>query len=321
MNKIAEFFKSEKFKSVYQPEIKRLVAVVIFTIIYGFGVTWFLEGAAISLYTGGIPGIAQVTRDLFVYKLRIMDEQSSSTYMSIFIIIVNIPILLVGWFGVSHRFTIYSIISVIIQATIIGWMPKINLGLNTEEHVLAATILGGLLIGVGTGGALKYGTSTGGLDILAQYFAFKGGKSVGFFSMLMNVSIAVGGGIIMNGQTVNGVTIMGGLVVSYTALRIIISTIMTDKLHTSYQHLSVEIITDSPKVLVDEILHKVYRGVTLSKVEGAFSHHEKTLVMVVISSYELETLLHMVQNLDPKAFVVAKPVKLVAGNFKRKRIA
>ena len=52
---------------------------------------------------------------------------------------------------------------------------------------------------------------------------------------------------------------------------------MTDKLHTSYQHLSVEIITDSPKVLVDEILHKVYRGVTLSKVEGAFSHHEKHL--------------------------------------------
>ena len=145
----------------------------------------------IALYRWYSRRIAQVTRDLFVYKLRIMDEQSSSTYMSIFIIIVNIPILLVGWFGVSHRFTIYSIISVIIQATIIGWMPKINLGLNTEEHVLAATILGGLLIGVGTGGALKYGTSTGGLDILAQYFAFKGGKSVGFFSMLMNVSIVV----------------------------------------------------------------------------------------------------------------------------------
>ena len=116
---------------------------------------------------------------------------------------------------VSHRFAIYSIISVIIQA-IIGWMPKINLGLNTEEHVLAATILGGLLIGVGTGGALKYGTSTGGLDILAQYFAFKGGKSVGFFSMLMNVSIAVGGGIIMNGQTVNGVTIMGTRCIVYS---------------------------------------------------------------------------------------------------------
>src|SRR5690554_2809925 len=50
-------------------------------------------------------------------------------------------------------------ISVIIQATVIGFIPVINFGLNNESHALLAAILGGLLIGVGVGGALKYGRS------------------------------------------------------------------------------------------------------------------------------------------------------------------
>ena len=53
--------------------------------------------------------------------------------------------------------------------------------------------MGGLLTGVGVGGALKYGTSTGGLDIIAQYYSLKNGTSVGFISMVLNVVIALAG--------------------------------------------------------------------------------------------------------------------------------
>src|SRR5690554_2809928 len=87
-------------------------------------------------------------------------------------------------------------ISVIIQATVIGFIPVINFGLNNESHALLAAILGGLLIGVGVGGALKYGTSTGGFDIIAQYWSIKKGSSVGFISMVLNVLIAFAGALI-----------------------------------------------------------------------------------------------------------------------------
>jgi len=319
MNKLRAWLHSEAFKDKIYPELERLIAVVIFTIIYGIGVSWFLEASVVPLYTGGIPGLGQLVRDaMFVW----FSIDVGPNFLGLFVIIMNIPVLLVGWFGVSHRFTIHSLISVLVQATILSWFPKLNMGLNGVEHAFAAAVLGGLLIGIGAGGALRFGTSTGGLDILAQYFSFKKGKSVGFISMLMNLFIAIIGALIVGGRmSPSGEIITGGVIASYTVIRIIVSTIMTDRMHTSYQFLSVDIITSIPQALVDEILQKVYRGVTLMKVEGAFSHHEKTLIYVVISSYELHTLLQLVKHVDSNAFIVTRPVKNVYGNFKRKTIA
>ncbi|PKK92801.1 MAG: hypothetical protein CVV61_07885 [Tenericutes bacterium HGW-Tenericutes-6] len=319
MNKVRTWLHSEAYKNKIVPEIERLIAVIVFTIIYGIGVSWFLEASVVPLYTGGIPGIGQLVRDAMNVWFNI---DVGSNFLGLFVIIMNIPILLVGWFGVSHRFTIYSIISVLLQATILSWFPQINMGLDSVEHVFAAAVLGGLLIGIGAGGALRYGTSTGGLDILAQWFSFKKGKSVGYISMLMNLAIALIGAYIVGGSIgPSGIAVSGGVIASYTVIRIIVSTIMTDRMHTSYQFLSVDIITMTPQVLVDEILLKVYRGVTLMKVEGAYSRHEKTLIYVVISSYELHSLIQMVKRVDPNAFVVTRPVKNVFGNFKRKTIA
>ncbi len=319
MNKVKTWLHSEAFKIKIYPEIERLIAVVLFTIIYGIGVSWFLEASVVPLYTGGIPGLGQLVRDAMYVWFSI---DVGPNFLGLFVIILNIPVLLVGWFGVSHRFTIHSLISVLVQATILSWFPKLNMGLDGVEHAFAAAVLGGLLIGIGAGGALRFGTSTGGLDILAQYFSFRKGKSVGFISMLMNLFIAIIGALIVGGKmSPSGEIITGGVIASYTVIRIIVSTIMTDRMHTSYQFLSVDIITATPQVLVDEILQKVYRGVTLMKVEGAFSHLEKTLIYVVISSYELHTLLQLVKHIDSDAFIVTRPVKNVYGNFKRKTIA
>lgn len=320
MNKYIAWIKSDRFQQKIKPEIKRILAVIIFTIIYGIGVSWFLEASVVPLYTGGIPGIVQLIRDIWV---NVFNYSMPDYFLGILIIVFNIPILLLGWFGVSHRFTMYSIISVLIQSFILGFIPQINMGLDRAEHALAAAILGGLLIGVGTGGALRYGTSTGGLDIVAQYVSFKKGKSVGTISMAMNVTIAIAGGMIIGGRILDasGIAITGGVIASYTVIRIIVTTVITDRMHTAYHYLSVNIITVEPKALVAEILGTLYRGVTLLKVEGAYSNHQKTMVYVIISSYELNKLKEIVHKLDEHAFVVTSPVKHVFGNFTKKTIA
>lgn len=319
MKQLLTWIQSESFKNKIYPEMKRVIVVVFFTFIYGIGVSWFLEASVVPLYTGGIPGVAQLVRDAFFVFLNI---EVGPSFLGLFVIIANIPILILGWFGVSHRFTIYSIISILVQAFILSWMPIIDMGLDTVEHAFTSAVLGGLLIGIGAGGALRYGTSTGGLDIVAQYLAFKKGKTVGFFSMAMNLGIAIIGGFIVGGKVgPGGEVIAGGVIISYTVIRVIVSTVLTDRMHTAYQFLSVDIITASPQALVDEILHRVYRGVTLMKVEGAYSHHEKTLIYVVISSYELHALTSLVKKTDPNAFMVIRPTKHVFGNFARKTIA
>lgn len=285
-------------------ELRALFAVTLFTIVYGIGVSWFLEAAAEPLYTGGIPGIGQLTRNILNSEFGL---NLGNSFLGIFIMVGNIPILILGWFGVSKRFTIYSIISVVIQSTILGFIPVVDMGID-DTFVLA--VMGGLLVGVGVGGALKYGTSTGGLDIVAQYYSLRHGTSVGFISLVLNVAIALFGAIVFGSASV----------AAYTIIRIIVSTMVTDKLHTAYNFMKVEIITESPAQLTQLILEKVYRGVTLAKVEGAYSHKEKTMVIVVISSYELTQIRKLVKDFDPKAFMITQPVKAIQGNFARKTI-
>lgn len=285
-------------------ELRALLAVTIFTIVYGIGVSWFLEASIEPLYTGGIPGLAQLARNIINQHF---DMNLGNFFLGAFVFLGNIPIMIIGWYGVSKRFTIYSLISVVIQATILGFIPVFDVGID-DTFVLA--VMGGLLTGVGVGGALKYGTSTGGLDIIAQYFSLKNGTSVGFISMILNVFIALMGGLVFGSASV----------AAYTIIRIIVATIVTDKIHTAYHFLQVEIITQHPQDIYKGILEKVYRGVTLIKVEGAYSHTERTMMIVVISSYELTQIKNLVRAIDSHAFMITQPVKTIYGNFARKTI-
>jgi uncharacterized membrane-anchored protein YitT (DUF2179 family) len=329
MNKIKNWISSNKFQRQIKPEIKRTIAVIVFTVIYGVGVTWFLEASVIPMYTGGIPGLAQLIRDFIRYTLGIDTSGWEGLFLWLFITLSNIPIMILGWFGVSKKFVVYSMISVLIQATMLGFIPQLNIGLQNESQALTATILGGILIGIGVGGALKYGTSTGGLDVIAQYLSLKKGKSVGFISMVMNIAIALIGGLITAPDLIArgvlpGVTqtiAAAGIVISYTVLRLIITTIVTDRLHTAYQFTMVEVITSNPSDIVSDILSTIYRGVTLINVQGGYTKQEKTLIKVIISSYEFTTLHQLINRLDSKAFIIVTPVKHVYGNFKKRTIA
>ena len=56
-------------------------------------------------------------------------------------------------------------------------------------------------------------------------------------------------------------------------------------------------------------------------VQGGYTRKDKTLILVIISSYELTSLVQMIHQVDPKAFISTQPVKHVYGNFKKKTIA
>jgi len=312
MNILNKLFKNEKVSS----EVQRILAVLIFTTIYGIGMAWFIDihfeqiaGQEVRLYTGGIPGILQVVSDFFNNIIGDGNFTLGRTFISIGSIILNIPVLILGWFGVSHRFTIYSLMSILIQSTILGLVPIVNMGLTSDP--LASSVIGGMLIGVGVGGALKFGTSTGGFDIIAQYYSLKKGKSVGAISLMLNLSIALLGGIILKSP----------IIVSYTIIRIIITTIVVDRFHTSYQYVAFNIITTNPNDIVSDLLSNLYRGVTLINVEGAYSNLEKKMIYIVISSFERSKLIKACKKADPICFIVETPAKNVYGNFSKKTIA
>lgn len=330
LHKLIAWLKSEKFQNNFKPEILRVSAVIFFTFIYGLGLSWFLQVSPIRLYTGGVPGIAQLFVDFLRYIVKmnaiVSPNFHEGTWLGILIFIFNIPVFLLGWFGVSKKFTIYSIISVVIQSTVLSFI-HIDTFAGVDPTLLA--IMGGILIGLGAGGALKYGTSTGGFDIVAQYISLKRGKSVGFISTILNVLIAILGSLVIargsEGLDIGSVSYtaseLGAQTGVLTIFRILITMVVMDKIHTSYNYVEVNIITSYPEDITEKIMAEIQRGVTLMDVRGGYGYYERTMIFIVIMSFEKSKLLQIVRSIDPKAFISTVPVSSITGNFKKKTIA
>lgn len=298
--------------------IQCIVMVTISTIIYCIGVMWFLDPA--NLFSGGVTGVAQLIVGFF-------DKFDIKLNLGIIVFLLNIPVILYGWKNVSKRFVICSIISIGLQAILMsGIIPLVDFGINTgtnpitnvtisgtgkEMDLLLLSCVGGFVSGVGSALALRSGTSTGGFDILAQALAFKKNISIGYLSLFVNVTIAILGAILFGNPAV----------LFYTIVRIVVQSIVTDKIHTVYNYLKVEIITTKPEEVTHELLTDVGRGVTILHAEGAFSHTEKIMLETVVSSYEVSRVIEDAKKIDPKVFINVSPVKFVVGNFKRKTIA
>lgn len=296
-----------------------VIMVIISTIIYCLGVMWFLNPA--SLLAGGVTGTAQL---LFTAAKKYFNVDLN---LGVLVFILNVPIILYGWKNVSKRFVICSLISIGLQTFLMsGIIPYVDFGINTglnpitgevvngigtEMDLLLLAIMGGFVSGFGAALALRSGTSTGGFDILAQAISFKKNISIGYLSMFINVSIAIIGAFLLNSPAV----------AIYTIVRIIIQSLVTDKVHTAYNYLRVEIVTTNPEGIAHQIFDDLGRGVTTIKAEGAYTHSEKTVLETVVSRYEVSRVVEDAKKHDPRAFISVSPVKFVVGNFKKKTIA
>ena len=292
----------------WKKNILCVVMVTISTIIYCFGVTWFLDPA--HLFSGGVTGIAQLIAAL----LDKVGITFISQYLGIIVLLLNIPVLIFGWKKVSKRFAICSVISIAIQTILLNdIIPMIDLGINQpgQEDMLLLAFIGGFVCGVGSALALRYGTSTGGVDILAQAFSFKKNISIGFISLVVNVIIAILGAVVFSNPAI----------AFYTIVRIIVQSVVTDRIHTAYNFLRVEIITTKPEEVSQLLLTDIGRGITVISAMGAYTQTEKSILEIIISSYEMHRVLDDARRIDPNVFITVSPVKRVVGNFKRKTIA
>ena len=303
----------------WKKNIVCVVMVTISTIIYCMGVMWFLEPA--SLYSGGVTGIAQLISNSCSRFFNIKID------LGLIVFLINIPILIFGWKKVSKRFVICSVISIILQTVLMNKIiPVVDFGINTglnpitgvmfpgsgsEMDLLLLSFVGGFISGVGSSLALRYGTSTGGVDILAQAVSFKKNISIGFISLVVNVIIAILGALLFGNPAV----------AFYTIIRIIVQSVITDKVHTAYNFLKVEIVTTKTQEVSELLLSDIGRGITIINAIGAYTHTEKSVLEIIISSYEMHRVIDDAKRVDPSVFITVSPVRRVIGNFKRKTIA
>ncbi|MCU7201214.1 YitT family protein [Turicibacter sanguinis] len=286
-------FKNE----VLSVKIKNLSIMLIGNLLIVLAINMFITPA--NLYTGGLTGIAQLIIEFLSAGLGI--ELSLGTLVFVF----NIPILYLAWRSIGKRFAVLSMVAVVIQSVMLEMVP---IGQFSEDILLNA-VFGGVLVGAGIGMILKIGGSTGGMDIIFQYISMKYDGSFGKYSFSINAIIILIAGLTQSWETA-----------LYTIICIYITSVVVDRIHTIHQNLTLYIVTTKEEEMIETILKHLYRGITVLEGRGAYTKNNKSVLMLVLSSYELYEVLAIIKSVDEHSFTNVVRSEMIQGNFVKKKI-
>lgn len=270
---------------------KQFLIMVMSSVVSAIALNEFLVPG--KIFSSGINGVSQIIATI----LQMVNLHVSTGW---FILLFNIPIGLLGWFKVGRRFTLYSIIVAILTSVLTIVVPVHNISNNP----LLAALFGGILSGVSIGYPLKYGFSTGGMDIIAVVLEKTTGRTIGTLMMMINLTIVVVAGFMFGWESA-----------LYTIISIYAMSRVVDGIHTGHQKLTAFIVTSHKQTVVDELNRTLIRGITVLPSTGAYTGKENNVLMVVISRYELYDLEQAVKEVDRHAFVNLVNTIDIEGNF------
>lgn len=276
-------------------EMKRLLMVTLGTIIFVFGVAFFVFPG--KLIPGGLTGIAT----LIQYGLGQLGLQIN---IGIVVLVVNIPVMILGLKGISKTFVYYSIYSIILQSFLFGLLTE-NISWFGQD-LLANSALGGLFVGLGAAIALKSGASLGGMDILTQYLALKFQLSIGYMGLIINAGILLIALLIFDVQ-----------IAFYTLLMFAISNQLVDRIHTAYKRVRLDIITTKAEEIKSILIQNSVRGITILEGIGAYTNQPRNILMMVMQVHEVYDIRKLIVGVDPESFITMTPVRHLNGKFNR----
>ena len=164
--------------------LKKGLVIVVGSIFLSLGINLFLT--PYEILDGGIVGIALIL--YYLYKLKI----------GLMIIILSIPIFIIAWF--KYRGYFYnSLHGLIISSFMIDLLKPLRSFIQIEA--IYSSILGGIFLGVGVGLMLRFKTSTGGTDLIAQFLSVKTGINVGIYIFVIDSTVILTGGLLLSSST------------------------------------------------------------------------------------------------------------------------
>lgn len=274
-------------------ESLKIMIVLVFSAITG-AISFNFFFIPTNVYASGLNGFAQLFTGITSEYLNIQLETG------LIILLLNIPIAILGWFKIGKTFTLLSFLSSFLVSILMVVLPVVQL---TPDPIMSA-LFGGVIGGAGVGFALKYGFSTGGMDIIAMVLAKTTGRTIGNLMMVMNAIIAITAG-----------ATFGWEYSFYTILSIYAFTKVVDTIHTSHQKVTAMIVTTDPDTLVEAIHKELVRGVTVLPATGGYSKTNRAVLMIVVSRYEIYSLEQAVKEADAAAFVNFMQTNKVMGEF------
>ena len=265
---------------------KTLLLLTLAGIVNAFGVILFLS--PVSLYDSGLSGTSMLFSQLTGGRIPI----------SVFLLVLNIPLFLYGLRRQGAAFTICSVYAV----TVYSLASLVFTGMLTGEaaspiagsDLLLCAIFGGMISGAGSGMTIRFGGAIDGMEVLAVIFAKRLGVTVGTFVMAYNAVLYVIAGLLVGSWQLPLYSILTYMV-GIKAVDFIVEGLDKTK--------AAMIVTNHPEEICRELSAAFGTGITLMDAHGYYSNEKKTIVYFVVNRFQIVKMRTIVHDIDDHAFI------------------
>lgn len=280
-------------KFLKEIKLKNIIMLTVAGVINAIGVTLFLS--PVNLYDSGISGtsilLSQLTPPVFS--------------LSLFLILLNVPLFIYGTKKQGKLFTAYAIYTVIIYS-LSAWLITDVLPVDVtvaspiaEQDLLLCALFGGIVSGIGSGLAIRYGGAMDGIEVMAVIFAKRLGVSVGSFVMVYNLLLYVVCGFCLN----NWILPLYSIVTYFAALKTI------DFIVEGFDRAkSAIIITERPDEICTALINQFESGITKLDAKGGYSNKDKAMIYFIVNRFQVAKMKDIVHGIDPLAYIAISEI-------------
>ena len=289
----------DEMKKQNKLQLVNILMLTLAGIVNAFGITIFLM--PVKLYDSGISGTSMLL------------DQLTPTYLtlSLFLIVLNIPIFLFGLKKQGWRFTIYAIYVVCIYS-VSSWLITDVLPIDVSlasplagTDLLLCALFGGVISGIGSGLAIRFGGAMDGIEVMAVIFAKRLGMTVGTFVMIYNVILYIICGIVLD----SWILPLYSIVTYIAALKTI--DYIVDGIDRAKCAI---IITEKPEEIGTKLIDIFGSGVTYLDAKGGYFNKSKSMIYFIINRYQVVKMKELVHEIDHQAYITISEVADVFSN-------
>lgn len=277
---------------------KNFFFLTVAGMVNAFGVTMFI--APVDLYDSGISGTSILLSQLTPEWLS----------LSLFLLVLNIPLFLYGLKKQGVTFTIYAIYTVAVYsfgAWLITDVLPVDVSIVSPlagSDLLLCAIFGGLISGIGSGMAIRFGGAMDGIEVLAVIFAKRLGITVGTFVMAYNLVLYIVCGFVLH----SWILPLYSIVAYGAALKTV--DFIVEGLDRSK---AATIVTVHPDEVCAALSEAFECGMTITEAKGYYSDSPKTVVYIVVNRFQVGKMKELVHENDRSAYISIAEIADVYG--------
>ncbi|MBR3503631.1 MAG: YitT family protein [Clostridia bacterium] len=282
-----------------EARLSNFLLLTVAGVVNAFGVTIFLF--PVKLYDSGISGLSMLLDQVTPPQLT----------LSMFLILLNVPVFLFGLKRQGVLFTVYSVYTIFVYS-LMSFLIMNVLPIDVEfvsplagSDLLLCAIFGGVISGVGSGLTIRLGGAIDGIDVLSVAFAKKIGISLGSFVMIFNTMLYV----------VCGMVIQSWILPLYSIVTYYVGSKTVDFVVEGIDRtICAMIITTKAQDISKALSRDFQSSGTIVNAIGGYSREEKEIIYFIVNHFQINKLKRIVHTIDAGAFIALQDVSDVIRN-------